>query len=195
MALFAISGKARSGKDAFAEMLAEELNKLAYPPYVLMAFATELKRRCQDAFGLSWEQLWGNEKETPDKRYPLSSSDGYWCGRTIMQEFGEWYRTVDNEYWTRILFDVIKEKDYKNVIITDLRYKSEASYITRHGGLLIRINRDGRDVITNSTHASETGLDDYKFDVEVSNDGTLEDLRRSAKDVLDILSNTLIKYK
>ena len=52
-----ISGKARSGKDTFAEMLQIELNKTTYPPFVAMAFAHELKTRCQAAFDLSYEQL------------------------------------------------------------------------------------------------------------------------------------------
>jgi hypothetical protein len=193
--IYGISGKARSGKDMFAEMFAEELNKIVHPPYVLMSFASELKRRCQEAFGLSWEQLWGNDKEMPDKRYPLKSGNGYWSGRTIMQEFGAWYRSVDTDYWARVLFDVIKDKEYENVIITDLRYKSEAAYISKHEGFLIRINRDNRDGINNSTHASEIDLDDYKFDVEVLNNGTLEDLRNSVRDVVKIVTNSRINYK
>ena len=59
--IIGIAGKARSGKDTFALMLVEELNKRYYPPFVMMAFANELKTRCQEAFDLSYEQLWGDD--------------------------------------------------------------------------------------------------------------------------------------
>ena len=61
MALISVSGKGRVGKDTFSEMLAAELNRGAHPPYVLMAFANELKLKCQEAFDLTWEQLWGED--------------------------------------------------------------------------------------------------------------------------------------
>ena len=65
-----ICGKARSGKDTFAEMLAEELFDKIQKKFVMMAYATELKLRVQRDFDLSYDQLWGDDKEVEDKRYP-----------------------------------------------------------------------------------------------------------------------------
>ena len=97
------SGHARVGKDTFALMLAEELNKTQYPPFVMMAYAQELKLRCEKDFDLSYEQLWGNEKEIGDKRYikPLPDDVGipskgiihYWTAREIMQNYGKLFLT------------------------------------------------------------------------------------------------------
>jgi hypothetical protein len=186
--IIGISGKARSGKDTFAEMLAEALNKVKYPPYVMMAFANELKLKCQEAFDLTWEQLWGDDKEVPDERYPKplgAGGKGFWTAREIMQNFGAFYRTIDNEFWIKNLFRVAEDKEYTNVIVTDVRYINEADYIIDQGGAVIRVERDNKDDVHNMQHPSEVELDNYKrFDFTISNNGTLDQLRASASDTI-----------
>ena len=183
-----VSGKARSGKDTFAEMLATELNREAYPPYVMMAFANELKLRCQAAFDLTWEQLWGNDKEIEDERYPKPDGAGFWTTREIMQNYGAFYRSIDGQFWIKNLFKVAEEKDYTNVIVTDVRYVNEADFIADRGGFIIRVEREDKDRIHNIEHPSETELDDYKrFDFIVMNDSTLDDLKVSAAKVARFL--------
>jgi hypothetical protein len=203
-----VSGKARSGKDTFSEMLAKELNKEAYPPYVMMAFAHELKTRCQAAFDLSYEQLWGNEKEEPDKRYikiakdprsfeektkelgviPGLPIDIYWTAREIMQEYGAFYRSIDSQFWIKNLFRVAEQKEYKNVIITDVRYLNEADYILEHGGAVIRVERENKDDVHGMQHPSEVELDGYKkFTFTVLNNSTLEVLERTAAETVRLL--------
>ncbi len=192
-----ISGKARSGKDTFADMLAGEMNRTSYPPFVAMAFAHELKIKCMEAFDLSYEQLWGEEKEVPDKRYmkPTARVSGtlepppdapglYWTGREIMQEFGGFYRTIDNEFWIKNLFKTAEDKDYTNIIITDVRYINEADYILDKGGYVVRVERESKDDVHNMRHPSEMELDNYgRFDFTVMNNWGLEELREAAKDV------------
>jgi hypothetical protein len=183
-----ISGKARSGKDTFAEMLATELNKVSYPAYVMMAFANELKLRCQAAFDLTWEQLWGEDKEVPDERYPFPTTNGHWTAREIMQNYGAFYRTIDNEFWIKNLFKVAEDKEYTNVIITDVRYINEADYIIDHGGYVIRVNRENKDTVHNEEHPSEIELDDYKrFDFQVINNWTLDHLKLAASETAHFL--------
>ena len=136
--IIGISGKARSGKDTFANMLAEELNMVSHPAYVNMAFAHELKTKCQSDFDLSYEQLWGEDKEVYDQRYPKrrgalpycigNRDDGkglevleerqHWTAREIMQDSGAFYRTIDNEFWIKNLFRVAEDKEYTNIIVT-----------------------------------------------------------------------------
>jgi hypothetical protein len=208
--IIGISGKARSGKDTFAEMLATELNKGAYPPYVMMAFANELKLKCQEAFDLTWEQLWGNDKEVPDERYrkyyqtaALTGTgelpSGYWTAREIMQDFGAFYRSIDSEFWIKNLFKAAAEKDYTNVIVTDVRYINEADYIINNGGYVIRVERENKDTVHNEQHPSEVELDDYKrFDFTVVNNWTLDHLKFGAGEVASFLrdsENDLRKLK
>lgn len=183
-------------------MLAEKLNKTAYPPYVMMAFAHELKNKCQEAFDLSYEQLWGDDKEVKDKRYikPITIPSGtladlepvYWTAREIMQNFGAFYRTIDREFWIKNLFRVADQKEYINVIITDVRHINEADYIlNKKGGYVIRVDRENKDDVHNEQHPSEVELDGYsRFDFVVNNNATLEDLEKSASDVTRFLRDS-----
>lgn len=57
--IVAFTGKARSGKDTAAAFLCEEYRGVA------IAFADPIKRFLAAAYGLTKEQLWGAEKESP----------------------------------------------------------------------------------------------------------------------------------
>jgi hypothetical protein len=192
--IIGIVGKAYVGKDTFAVMLAEELNKLQHPPYVLMAYAGELKMRIQKDFDFSYDQLWGNQKEINDLRYPkrgqgFSSNPGdYWTPREIMQAYGEFYRTIDYDFWVKNLFKVIEDKEYKNVIITDCRHINEVEAVKEHGGLVIKIIRENKDTPHGATHISETALDEYtKYDFTIINNFGLDDLKISTRELVQFL--------
>ena len=201
--IIGISGKARSGKDTFAEMLGVELNKTTYPPYMMMAFANELKLKCQEAFDLTWEQLWGEDKEKPDERYrkPMKYHGGvrsdrdelpspYWTAREIMQDFGAFYRTIDSQFWIKHLFKVAEEKEYTNVIVTDVRYINEADYIADSGDYVVRVERENKDAVHNEEHPSEVELDDYKrFDFTVINNWTLDHLKLAASETAQFIKD------
>lgn len=57
--IIGISGKARSGKDTFADFLVDIFYTRFNRKFELMAFADELKYLCKIQFDLSYEQLWG----------------------------------------------------------------------------------------------------------------------------------------
>ena len=183
--IIGISGKARAGKDTFATMLAEKLNEKGYGIFVLMAWAHELKLGVQREFDLSYAQLWGDKKEVEDKRYPKPDGSGYWTGREMMQEYGQFFRTIEPDFWVRKLFNVIEDKEYENVIITDCRHPNEVDAIVEHGGYHIKIVRPDKEQVHNEQHISETALEeDYKVDIKILNDGTLEELKTKTQDVV-----------
>lgn len=120
------------------------------------------------------------------------------CGRLIIHP-NVWvnalmaeYNTITMSYHNDILigrpdecrgkicyYPGYNEKEvFPNWIITDLRFPNEANAIKAKDGILIRINRPNNTIETSGIqqHASETALDDYKFDYVVENDGTIEDL-------------------
>lgn len=182
--IIAISGKARSGKDTFAKILAKELQRVENHSYVLMAYAHELKLRVQKDFDLFHEQLWGKEKEIQDKRY-LKTEGVYWTPREIMQEYGSFYRSIDGDYWVKQLFNIIDRAEYKHVIITDARYPNEIKPVVDRGGFHIRVIRDDKEIITNEAHSSETSLDeDSSVDFLVDNNGTLKDLHNTTENLV-----------
>jgi hypothetical protein len=80
-----------------------------------------------------------------------------------------------------------KYREYPNWIITDMRFPNEMEAVEQRKGITIRVHRDlhnGNAHISPIPHASETALDDAKFDYEIINDGTLEDLVEKVKEIL-----------
>jgi len=196
--IFGIVGKARSGKDTFADFLAEALYERTYKTFIQMAYAKTLKDRIQADFDLSWDQLWGDEKEISDKRYVKIDKKGdgnvYWTPREIMQAYGQFFRTIDYDFWVKELFRVMEDKEFENVIITDIRHPNEADPVKERGGYIIRIQseREITSTVHNQQHISETAMDNYKkVDFIVANNGTLEDLRDAAEDVVRLVFKTM----
>jgi len=186
-----ISGKARSGKNQFSEYLREIFEKKYNRVFNPIAFADELKEMCMSHFGLSSDQLWGNDKEKMtsfDKNRNgyigiSSNPSDYWTAREIMQELGSFYRKIDYDFWVKRVDRTIKRTGWKDVIITDARHVNECEYV-KSNGILIRVKRESADKIHGMDHESETSLDNTKndyFDIDISNDGTLEDLYIAAE--------------
>jgi hypothetical protein len=67
-------------------------------------------------------------------------------------------------------------------IITDTRFPNEAEAIKKADGIIIRVDRPGVKPI--NPHPSETGLDDWKFDYVINNDGSLKDLTKKVNKIL-----------
>lgn len=193
-----LSSKARCGKNTFSGYLVDIFEKEYNIKFIEIAFADALKSMCKDHFGLSTWQVYGDEKEIPDKRYPrptkpycegLGKSElpySSWTPREIMQELGSFYRKIDNDFWVKALDERIKELDNPNVIITDVRHVNECEYV-KNNGILIRITRKNADKIHGMSHESETALDDKPvdyFDITISNSGTLDDLKKVARDTV-----------
>lgn len=70
--------------------------------------------------------------------------------------------------------------DCPNWLITDTRFPNEASAIKDKGGILLKVTRPGIGPINN--HPSETALNQWNFDYEIQNNGSLEDLINSVKE-------------
>jgi hypothetical protein len=101
--------------------------------------------------------------------------------------------------WVNALFSdyvaVVKEWDefgndtvveYPNWIITDMRFPNEMEAVEQRKGITIRVTRPDFLSFEAMLHPSETALDDAKFDYEIINDGSLEDLVEKVKHILTI---------
>lgn len=188
--IIGVTGKARSGKDTFAELLANKLFEKEGQRFVLMAYAHELKLKVQRDFDLSYDQLWGDEKESEDRRYIKRHDGSFWTAREILQAYGEFYRSIDNEFWVKELFRVIDDKGYKNVIVTDVRHPNEADPVKNRDGFLIKVTREQKDSIHGSSHISETAMDDYTgIDLYIVNNYGLKELETSAEEAVRFITN------
>ena len=192
-------GLARSGKDTVGKMLAEELFNTSGRKFTLMAYATELKNKCQRLFDLSYEQLWGDQKEVEDHRYPKGQG-GFWSAREILQFYGtDCMRAIDNDVWVKALFKIIREKKFTDVIITDVRFPNEIYPIKEDGGYIVRVesSRSRTKNVHGKTHSSETSLNGCSdVDFNIINDGSFDELRASVKNVVEFIKvNEKIKLK
>ncbi len=92
----------------------------------------------------------------------------------LLQWWGtEYRRAQDNEYWTRQWKAAISPK--ANIVIaTDMRFLNEADTIKSVGGYTIQVNRknvDGTPFVDPSrdkNHPSETQLDGYNYDYQIT---------------------------
>ena len=198
-----LSGHARSGKGQFGEYLIECFKKYQQRTFTEIAFATPLKMMCKLHFGLSDDQLWErgkNIREVPDARFVKSGSIDdaiymgdadlveYWTPREIMQELGAFYRKIHGKYWVESLGTYMKNNSIVDAVVTDVRHINECEYVKENKGITIRITRENTEEIHGMDHESEIALDSYNdFDIEIENNGTLEDLYRIARSTVDTI--------
>jgi hypothetical protein len=102
------------------------------------------------------------------KELPLVDCIRYWTPRALIILEGSVKRSVNSNYWAqKVIKDMVGQGD--KLVISDLRYKSEAEQLKATFGddlTLIRVNRF-RNVDSNDP--SERDLDDYDFDVTIDN--------------------------
>jgi hypothetical protein len=177
----ALLGKAGSGKDTAAELLAELY------PYQRVAFADKLK----DVATI----IWG----------PGARTD-----RTKLQKLGVAVREIQENSWVEALLTgasveeidgeprFVEGNDNLALAVTDCRFPNEASYLAARGFVTIRILA-GRGLRVNRLrangklqdeaqldHVSETALDNWTPDYNVVNATTLEALAEELVKVVEI---------
>lgn len=154
--IIGIGNKARHGKDTAAEAIVDYYSdlrdsakkhglKVKHPNVTQFRFAEALYEECRTLYGMK-------EKDGP-----------------LLQNVGAARRDEDPEYWIKKVFDqIIPSIDI--AVISDVRYKNEATAIKKANGFLInvqRLNEDGSPFIASdrpATHPSETELDGYNWD-------------------------------
>jgi hypothetical protein len=165
--ILGIAGRARSGKDTVAARLVERHG------YVRHAFADALKEGCAAVFGLTREQLYGDDKERVDP---------FWqdTPRRILQLFGTECvrRGYRDDVWIKALERRIA--GLPHVVIPDLRFPNELAAIKAWGGAAVLVVRPGAGATGGvEGHASESALDHVReWDVVIENSGTLDQLHQ-----------------
>lgn len=157
-----ISGKAESGKNYVAELIADELILRGYAVRSI-AFGDYLKFICQKYLD------WNGKK---DKR-----------GRTYLQYVGtDVCRGYDETIFSSKVVEIIKLFGHRwdFVIIPDLRFVSELHDMESSFAdvTTVRINRPGYEsslTEEQKSNRSETELDNFDFDKVIINDITLTD--------------------
>jgi hypothetical protein len=166
--LIGISGKKRRGKDTAALYLHTLLDR---DDTKTMYWATGLKQLSADMLGLPPYHFHNDANK--EAEYEVASGV-FMTGRKFLQVFGtDCVRdNIHQDFW---VFQGMKEfeaRPEKVIIIPDTRFPNEYKAIKDAGGYVIRIERI-LPVAPGDLHESETALDEYDFDLVVSNNGEL----------------------
>ncbi len=168
--LVGISGKIGSGKTTLADELASQVQKTT-----ICNFADALKIEVADQYGIELARFYKQE----EKNKPVSDSDPTTLGE-LLQRHGEERRAENADYWverTGAYIDALGTDAFELVVVGDVRRTNEAAFITKRGGLLVRLNGDPGGVRAASTrdpnHPSEVELDNYGgFDLVFNTNNT-----------------------
>lgn len=116
--------------------------------------------------------------------------------RNILQLYGTeiFRKRVDNDWWVNQVKNRAIDSDDDFIVVTDCRFPNEITemFCDEYETYVIRITRNINTQEQIANHDSETSLDNWKeWNYVVENNGTLEDLKESAK----VIVNDLIEKK
>lgn len=196
MSLIGIVGQAGHGKDTIGDILHSKYK------FVKCALADPLKEGiCKTVFGFTDEQLYtqlGKEK-IDDFWYVSPREVMQFVGTDLFREqMGKLLPVAEKEFWLEVFRkkrnDLIKKLGYvPNMVVTDIRFKNEAEFIQRHGGIIWKVQRDVGSHVqflsdpTRSHISEQEQLEITNIDELIMNNGTIEELEQK----IDVLIHKL----
>lgn len=168
-----VCGRARTGKDTAAEAILR-MGGGAYR----YSFADPLRAMVRAGWGVdAGDPYWQRHKEEPVSEF---------CGRSlrhVLQTLGtEWGREhIHPDAWVRLAADELATRG-PGMVIADVRFGNEATWIRGVGGLLIHLTRP--DAAAVRSHASERGVAREPDEPLIVNDGCIEELYEAVHDII-----------
>ncbi len=185
--LIALVARKRSGKDTLADYLCK------YHGYTKYAFAGPLKKACAEIFMFDESQVDGINKETPDEKWNgLSARKVFQIFGTEMfrQKLGDFFPELDeikNNFWTyrfEMWYNNFKQTNPNGrVVVSDARFPNEVDIIRKLGGSVIKIHRDTG--MAQDNHSSEKNIDLIKGDIDITNNGTMEEYYNKVEQIFN----------
>lgn len=178
-----ISGKAQHGKDTTAKIIKKELESIG-KRVIIVGFGDYLKFIASKYYGYKGDEF----KHEPEQRHLLQ-----YIGTEVV-------RSRNPYFWRNIvqLFLEAFSSEFDVAIIPDARFSNELDIVC--GGCrtinlkIIRSNFDN-GLGELSKHASETSLDNFKFEHYIKAE-TVEELENGAKEFINnvILNSNQLKF-
>lgn len=178
--LISIMGKKRAGKDTLTKMLQE------FHPYKQVAFADGVWDVLLAAdpyvdLRVGWRLSQVVRFHTRDEAKML-----YPEIRRLLQDLGtDGIRNhIGKDTWVQVAEAKLDADPDASFILSDLRFPNEADMVRRRGGLLVKIERAHEDESYGANHVSESYFDQLPYDVLVTNNSDLNDLRKVAEELI-----------
>lgn len=188
-----VSGYKRSGKDTTSKMLKEIIEANTSKKVEIMSFAEPIKFIAKTIFNISDEQL-DKFKNDREGIYSLYSYRKY----TMLTDFREILPAIGNDalkpifgndVWVKVIKDKMLKSDAEIIIIPDFRFLVENAF---ENSVTIRVVND--NIKNDTTHPSETELDNFEFDFYLNNTGyrlTKELVKKEMNQQIDIKKKEL----
>lgn len=187
--LIGLVGLIGSGKDTVAEQLVKQHN------FKRDSFAKSLKDATANIFGWDRALLEGHTKESREWR---EQPDHFWSEkfgkeitpRWILQYFGT---EVCREHMLDSIWvdSLVARYRGENTVISDTRFVNEITTIRKQGGKIVLIKRgeipSREEMQASGAHQSEWDWIGCKFDYEIDNNGTLQELYTSVDSMISHL--------
>jgi hypothetical protein len=154
--IIGLAGRARSGKDTVATLFTKT--------HRVVRFAQPIKEAVKALYGWSDVAMETDIKDSVDPHWGVSP-------RSAMVQVAQSTRLfVANDFFVTRLFD---SWEGDAIVIPDVRYKHEVDAIHARGGITIKITREGVH-----QHAIEFTVDELETTYQITNNGSLDGLRR-----------------
>jgi len=195
MGLIVISGYKGSGKDTAADYLIDSHG------YTRLSFADTLKEMVSEQYEVPLNYFHDQKlKEVALEQYPVVSTDGFtdnihdmlaaefdsdcWTPRALCILEGSIKRSVKSSYWVQVVLNAIEALGANaNVVIPDLRYRSEIDQILE-AFPEAKITRVDRGLELDTNDPSERDLDDYPFSNVLDNTKDIKHLQEQLKNLI-----------
>jgi hypothetical protein len=163
MPIILINGKKRSGKDYFAELLKEEIEKHDETVEII-AFADSIKNILCISLGVDLDTF--NDYKN-DREPIIIKGKEYNDVRLFIQKFGTeaMQNALGKTVWVDVFLKQVELSYAPYIIVPDFRFKHE--YIKDAHTIKVVNNY----IKSKDTHASETELDDFEFQHIIDNTG------------------------
>jgi len=162
-----LTGRAGAGKDTAADHLCRHYG------FVRCSFAAALKdmaAQLLEEAGHDYAYL----HEPGLKEQPIPSLHGI-SARKLMQTMGDWGRALHPDLWVTLMAGRLGMHPpqlapvHDRIVITDVRFPTEAAWVRDQGGLLVRLVREHAAPVR--PHISEQHADTLPAHLDLPNDG------------------------
>lgn len=188
--VIALTGSRRCGKDVVADHLCRTYG------FKKASFARPLKQMVASAFGLTWDQVDGQDKDVVDERYGVPPRKILqFMGTEVMQHHLQTlFPDVGKMFWAKRLVNEhihgTLANQHKRLVISDMRFVHEYEYILQAvqqcGGELKvwKVERDPQCKVMDSiidSHPSEREWVRIRADESLHNDAAICDLHKKVE--------------